>query len=79
MRSTTQLRNLLKEPGMVVAPGCFDAVSGLIIKHLGFKATYVTGSGMEATMHDLFAKTPRQWGKAGIMWGSGEVLHLGGG
>ena len=36
---------------MVVAPGCFDAVSGLIIKHLGFKATYVTGSGMEATMH----------------------------
>ena len=29
---------------------------------------------------DSFVKTPSpSWGKAGIMWGSGEVLHLGGG
>ena len=50
MKATTQLRNLLKEPEMLVAPGCVDAISGLINKYLGFKAVYVTGSGMEATM-----------------------------
>ena len=50
MRATTQLRDVLKEPGMLVAPGCVDAISGLIVKHLGFKAVYVTGAGMEATM-----------------------------
>ena len=50
MRATTQLRNLLGEPGMLVAPGCVDAVSGLVSRHLGFKALYVTGSGLEASM-----------------------------
>ena len=60
MKATTQLRNLLKEPGLLVAPGCVDAVSGLINKYLGFKAIYVTGSGLEATMlgnPDLGLKT----------------------
>ena len=50
MRATTQLRDLLKEPGLVVAPGCVDAISGLVCRHVGFKALYVTGSGMEASM-----------------------------
>jgi methylisocitrate lyase len=50
MKGTTQLRNILKEPGMLVAPGCVDAISGLINKHVGFKAVYVTGSGTEAAM-----------------------------
>ena len=50
MRVTTQLRNLLEDPDMLVAPGCFDAISGLINRQLGFKAIYVTGSGLEATM-----------------------------
>ena len=50
MRATTQLRNLLAEPGMLVAPGCVDALSGLVVRRLGFKALYVTGSGMEASM-----------------------------
>ena len=50
MKATTELRNLLKEPGMLVAPGCVDAISGLVNKHFGFKAIYTTGSGMEAVM-----------------------------
>ncbi len=60
MKATTQLRALLREPGMIVAPGCYDAVSGLINRHLGFKAVYVGGSAMEASMlghPDLGLKT----------------------
>ena len=50
MKATTQLRVLLKEPGMLVAPGCVDTISGLVNRYVGFKAVYVTGSGTEATM-----------------------------
>ena len=50
MKATAQLRELLKEPSMLVAPGCVDAMSGLIVKYFGFKAVYVTGWGLEASM-----------------------------
>ena len=50
MNGTTQLRMLLKEPGMLVVPGCVDAISALVNKYVGFKAVYVTGSGTEAAM-----------------------------
>ena len=50
MKATTQLRNLLKEPGMLVAPGCVDTISALVNRYIGFKAVYVTGSGTEAAM-----------------------------
>ena len=26
MKATTQLRNLLKEPGMLAVPGCYDSI-----------------------------------------------------
>ena len=60
MKATTQLRNLLQEPGLLVAPGCTDTISALVNKHLGFKAVYVSGSGIEAGMlgnPDLGLKT----------------------
>ena len=60
MKATSQLRDLLKEPGLLVAPGCVDAVSGLAVKQQGFKAAYVTGSGIEASLFghpDLGLKT----------------------
>ena len=50
MKTTTQLRNLLKEPDLLLAPGAVNAISALIIKHLGFKAVYVSGSGTEGAM-----------------------------
>ena len=33
---TTQLRNLLATPGVLVAPGCYDAVSAKLIERAGF-------------------------------------------
>ena len=46
MKKTTILRNLLKKPGIVVAPGAHDAFTARIIEQTGgFQAVYMTGSG----------------------------------
>jgi methylisocitrate lyase len=48
-RTTTLLRKLLKNPGIIVAPGAHNAFTAKIIEQTGgFKAVYMTGSG--ATM-----------------------------
>jgi 2-methylisocitrate lyase-like PEP mutase family enzyme len=43
------LREQLTSDEMVVAPGGYDCVSARIIERLGFKTTYVSGMGLEAT------------------------------
>ena len=48
MKKTTQLRNLLKQPGIIAAPGAHNAITAKIIEQSGFQAVYMTGSG--ATM-----------------------------
>ncbi len=46
MRKTTILRNLLHEPGIIVAPGADNAFTAKIIEQTGgFQAVYMTGSG----------------------------------
>ena len=39
------LRQLLDAPGMLVAPGAYDAIGARLIEHAGFKAAYMTGAG----------------------------------
>jgi len=39
------LRHLLTEPGMLVAPGAYDAIGARLIEQAGFKAAYMTGAG----------------------------------
>jgi 2-methylisocitrate lyase-like PEP mutase family enzyme len=50
MNTKATLRKLLAEKGMVLAPGCYDAFSARILGYMGFKAIYVTGFGMEASI-----------------------------
>ncbi|MFC1976815.1 oxaloacetate decarboxylase [Chloroflexota bacterium] len=46
MKQTTGLWNLLKKPGIIVAPGAHDAATARIIEQTGgFQAVYMTGSG----------------------------------
>ena len=46
MRTTTLLRKLLKQPGIIVAPGAHNAFTAKIIEQTGgFHAVYMTGSG----------------------------------
>lgn len=40
-----RLRELLAQ-GLVMAPGCFDALSGRLVEMGGFEAGYITGSGV---------------------------------
>ncbi|MEV7325940.1 isocitrate lyase/PEP mutase family protein [Streptomyces sp. NPDC093970] len=48
MKPTTRLRRLLSE-GLVVAPGCYDAMSARLAELAGFDAVHLTGLGVEAT------------------------------
>ncbi len=46
MKQTTRLRELLKKPGIIVAPGAHNAFTAKIIEQTGgFQAVYMTGSG----------------------------------
>jgi carboxyvinyl-carboxyphosphonate phosphorylmutase len=49
MRSTTQLRAMLTEPGLIVAPGAYDGLSARLIEAAGFAAVYMTGAGAAAS------------------------------
>ena len=49
MRSTTKLRRMLREPGIIVAPGAYDCLTARIIEREGFPAVYMTGGGTSVT------------------------------
>jgi 2,3-dimethylmalate lyase len=40
-----RLRELMARPGLVVAPGCYDALSARLVEEAGFDACYMTGFG----------------------------------
>ena len=44
------LRTRLKSPGMVQAPGCYDAFSARLIERAGFEVAYMTGFGSSASV-----------------------------
>ncbi|MEM4794250.1 MAG: methylisocitrate lyase [Pyrobaculum sp.] len=44
------LREELAKPGIVAVPGVFNAVSALLAQQLGFKAVYVSGAAVTASM-----------------------------
>jgi len=45
----TSLRTLLAQPPIVVAPGCYDALSALMIERAGFPAAYFSGASLAYT------------------------------
>ena len=45
MRATTQFRQLLKQPGIIMAPGAYDCLTARLIEAAGFPAIYMTGAG----------------------------------
>jgi 2,3-dimethylmalate lyase len=49
MRTTSVLRKMLAEPGIIVAPGAYDGFSARLIEAAGFKAVYMTGAGTAAS------------------------------
>ena len=49
MKTTTRLRQLLRGPGIVVAPGAYDCLTAKLIERQGFPALYMTGAGTALT------------------------------
>ena len=45
MRTTNKFRQLLKEPGIIQAPGAYDCLTAKLIEKAGFPAVYMTGAG----------------------------------
>lgn len=50
MRASTRLRQMLAQPGIVVAPGAYDGFSARLVEAAGFPAVYMTGAGTAASL-----------------------------
>ena len=46
MQPTTRFRQLLAQPGLIVAPGAYDGLSAKLIEQAGFDVVYATGGGI---------------------------------
>jgi len=49
MKTTAKLRQLLRQPGIIVAPGAYDCLTARLIELEGFPAVYMTGAGTAVT------------------------------
>lgn len=49
MKKSTMLREMLKEPGILVAPHAFDCNTAACIEHVGFKAMFMCTAGIRNT------------------------------
>src|SRR5271170_2610029 len=50
MTKASQLRELLRQDGMITAPGAYDCIGARVIEQAGFAALYMTGAGTAATL-----------------------------
>jgi carboxyvinyl-carboxyphosphonate phosphorylmutase len=46
MKPSTRFRQLLAQPGLIVAPGAYDGLSAKLIEQTGFDVVYATGGGI---------------------------------
>jgi 2-methylisocitrate lyase-like PEP mutase family enzyme len=49
MSKATELRRLLRQDGMTIAPGAYDCITATLIAQAGFSAVYMTGAGTAAS------------------------------
>ena len=48
-KMTTALRDQLRQPNIIVAPGAYDCLTAKLIEREGFSAVYLTGGGTAVT------------------------------
>ena len=49
--ATNRFRQMLREPGIIAAPGAYDCLTATIIQQAGFPAVYMTGAGTSVARH----------------------------
>jgi 2-methylisocitrate lyase-like PEP mutase family enzyme len=50
MSKASELRELLRQDGMIIAPGAYDCITARMIEQAGFSAVYMTGAGTAAAL-----------------------------
>lgn len=50
MSKASELRALLRQDGILIAPGAYDCITARLIEQAGFSAVYMTGAGTAATL-----------------------------
>ncbi|WCK56245.1 isocitrate lyase/PEP mutase family protein [Aneurinibacillus sp. Ricciae_BoGa-3] len=50
MDNRVSFKKLFQKEGIIVAPGCHDALGARIIEHVGFEVLYMTGNGVSASL-----------------------------
>ena len=50
MKLTTQLRNFIEAPDILVMPGVFDGYSARLVAQSGFKAGFISGAGLSEAL-----------------------------
>lgn len=50
MKRSPSLRQMMEQPGPLVAPGVYDGLTARMAESLGFNAAYVTGFGISTTL-----------------------------
>lgn len=53
MKTTSRLRSLLAQPGLIVAPGAADALTARLVQRAGFSVVYITGAGIANSQFGL--------------------------
>lgn len=53
MNAPAELRELLKQPGLIRAPGVFDGLGAHLVRSAGFAAAYLTGAGVSVSGYGL--------------------------
>ena len=49
MSAAAELRRSLNGSGPVIAPGCYDALTALLVERAGFGAVYLSGASLSFT------------------------------
>ncbi|MBI3068383.1 MAG: isocitrate lyase/PEP mutase family protein [Betaproteobacteria bacterium] len=50
MSAAKRLRDLIAGPGLVIAPGVYDCVSAKVVEKAGYKAAFVSGAAVTASV-----------------------------
>jgi 2-methylisocitrate lyase-like PEP mutase family enzyme len=50
MSKPSELRELLRQDGIITAPGAYDCITARMIEQAGFRAIYMTGAGTAASL-----------------------------
>jgi 2-methylisocitrate lyase-like PEP mutase family enzyme len=65
MSNASKFRELLRQEGMITAPGAYDCITARMIAQAGFSAVYMTGAGTAASLGypDYGLVTMSRWWK----------------